>query len=639
MAISNFNLSGAIRLGPMAAAPSVAVAGVMYFNTTDSKLYVHDGASWQEVATGSADLSAYLKADGTTPITGQLVPNADGTLELGASDKLFRRIWSDRIAGLTRVQGNFSDSGPTSDLSVRTNAADMDDGESGSLFLETGSSDLNDGEDIGEGSGATGNISIRTGATQGDRGQISLDAASINLIGDTFASTGSRLYFRNASDDADLRAISVVGDGLQFGSSAGVDTLAIRSNNDITVASTDGDIILSPRIGKSVIVSGQKITSLGTPTADSDAATKKYVDDAVSGIPAPDLSDYVKKDGSVAWTGDMSAGSNKLTNLDEPSASTDAATKNYVDTQIAAIPDPMVYMGTWDADQNDPTLADGTGTNGQVYQVTVAGTQDLGSGDIDFEIGDKVVYNGSVWEKWDMTDAVSSVNGQTGAVSLALSNLTNVDASAPDDGQVLTWSASSSKWEATTPGAGYTDQEAQDAVGGILDDGTIGDIEFAYDSGTPSISANIKDGSVITDKIADDAVTADKIESTLVLKGGTYRGATSSASTAVYEVYQHQMSLLSSQTAADIADLAFTHAQFDGCEITYKLKDSATNVRIGTLRIVTNGTVVTVNDTFTETAPTNFSFDVSIVSTEVRISYASGAQTATLRADSKLFRS
>ena len=44
------------------------------------------------------------------------------------------------------------------------------------------------------------------------------------------------------------------------------------------------------------------------------------------------LSDYFKKDGSIAATGDFDLGSNKITLLDEPTASTDATTKNYVDT-------------------------------------------------------------------------------------------------------------------------------------------------------------------------------------------------------------------------------------------------------------------------------------------------------------------
>jgi len=73
----------------------------------------------------------------------------------------------------------------------------------------------------------------------------------------------------------------------------------------------------------------------------------------------------------------------------------------------------------WDSSTNSPTLSDGTGDQGDVYRVTVAGTQNLGSGDIMFDVGDYVIHNGTVWEKSDTTDAVSSVDGQTGDVDLS----------------------------------------------------------------------------------------------------------------------------------------------------------------------------------------------------------------------------
>ena len=101
---------------------------------------------------------------------------------------------------------------------------------------------------------------------------------------------------------------------------------------------------------------------------------------------------------------------------------------------VAQLPSAvMTYEGVWNASTNSPTLADGTGDNGMVYRVNVAGTQNLGSGSQTFNIGDYVIYNGSVWEQSDTTDAVASVNGYTGVVALAksdigLSNVPNVDA-------------------------------------------------------------------------------------------------------------------------------------------------------------------------------------------------------------------
>lgn len=58
---------------------------------------------------------------------------------------------------------------------------------------------------------------------------------------------------------------------------------------------------------------------------------------------------------------------------------------------------PRRYAGTWDATTNIPTLADGTGANGEYYRVNVGGAQDLGSGVIAFSAGDWVIHDGTRW--------------------------------------------------------------------------------------------------------------------------------------------------------------------------------------------------------------------------------------------------
>lgn len=130
-----------------------------------------------------------------------------------------------------------------------------------------------------------------------------------------------------------------------------------------------------------------------------------------------------------------------------PDASTIKDALQSLETSIEALPDPIVYKGTYNAATNTPTLSDtDVGVTGYLYQVTVAGSQDFGAGSISFDVGDKVVNNGSQWQKWDMTDAVSSVNGQTGAVSLALDDLSDVNAAAPADLDVLTYDSGTGEW-------------------------------------------------------------------------------------------------------------------------------------------------------------------------------------------------
>lgn len=201
-------------------------------------------------------------------------------------------------------------------------------------------------------------------------------------------------------------------------------------------------------------------TASATTLATSESI-KAYVDAQVSGatLTAGDGIDITTGTISVdlAATGaflEFATGELKASVLDEDNMASDSAAhlatqqsiKAYADTKIAAtekgaangvatldgggkvpvsqLPNSiMEYQGTWDANTNTPTLADGAGNAdediGDVYRVTVAGSQDLGSGSITFGVGDYVILNSSkVWEKADTTDAVASVNGQTGVVTL-----------------------------------------------------------------------------------------------------------------------------------------------------------------------------------------------------------------------------
>lgn len=90
----------------------------------------------------------------------------------------------------------------------------------------------------------------------------------------------------------------------------------------------------------------------------------------------------------------------------------------------------MLYKGVWNASTNSPTLLDGTGDIGDVYRVTVAGSRNLGSGSISFNVGDYVILNSdSVWEKSDTTDAVATVAGRTGNVTLSAEDVSGALAS------------------------------------------------------------------------------------------------------------------------------------------------------------------------------------------------------------------
>ena len=88
----------------------------------------------------------------------------------------------------------------------------------------------------------------------------------------------------------------------------------------------------------------------------------------------------------------------------------------------AAVLGGVSYQGVWNASTNTPTLTSSTGTKGYYYVVDVAGSTNL-DGITDWKVGDWAIFNGSVWQKIDNTDAVTSVNGYTGTVVLSYSDV------------------------------------------------------------------------------------------------------------------------------------------------------------------------------------------------------------------------
>jgi hypothetical protein len=97
-------------------------------------------------------------------------------------------------------------------------------------------------------------------------------------------------------------------------------------------------------------------------------------------------------------------------------------TTNGTTLSWASVAGGLTYQGTWNASTNTPTLTSSVGTNGYYYIVATAGSTNL-NGITDWQIGDWLMFNGSVWQKIDQSNLVTSVNGQTGAVSLTTTDI------------------------------------------------------------------------------------------------------------------------------------------------------------------------------------------------------------------------
>jgi hypothetical protein len=85
----------------------------------------------------------------------------------------------------------------------------------------------------------------------------------------------------------------------------------------------------------------------------------------------------------------------------------------------------LTYQGTWNATSNTPTLTSSVGVNGYYYIVATAGSTNL-NGITDWQIGDWLLFNGTVWQKIDQSNLVTSVAGRTGAVTLSNTDISGL---------------------------------------------------------------------------------------------------------------------------------------------------------------------------------------------------------------------
>jgi hypothetical protein len=189
----------------------------------------------------------------------------------------------------------------------------------------------------------------------------------------------------------------------------GLGTMAEQNAN--AVAITGGTI-------SGVTLPASNITgTLGVPNGGTGAST---------------LTGYVKGTGTTAMTAAATIPNTDITGLGTAStkdagaangvATLDAGGKVPVSELPAAVLGALSYQGTWDASTNTPTLTSSVGTKGYYYVVSVAGNTNL-NGITDWLVGDWAVFNGSIWQKVDNTETVTSVNGQTGAVVLTTTNV------------------------------------------------------------------------------------------------------------------------------------------------------------------------------------------------------------------------
>lgn len=404
--------------------------------------------------------------------------------------------------------------------------------------------------------------------------------------------------------------------------------------------------------------------------------------------------DVVKKDGSVAFEADQSMGGNKLTNLAEPTTGSDAATKSYVDSSLEGLkPKEAVRVatdaaGTLASDFENGDTVDGvtlsTGDriliknqvsaeeNG-IYTVNASGAPTRAT---DFDSLTPIdEINGAYVSVQEGTSNAGKVYVQTGTVSTIDTDPINFvffnSSSALVGGDGIAISGSNISVDHSGQGLAFNGSSQLDIEldGATLSKSATG-IRVAVQTANRALisdaSGNLTSSPVTSTEVGHlsgvtsaiqtqlDAKLENIVEDTTPELGGNLntagnailhdgdgikRGNAGSPSNLIEEEYIDEISLAGSQTDTVISALTFAHASFEGLEMVYKIKEATSgDVRIGTVRVVTNGTDVVLNDIATETNDTGITFSAVVNGSNINIRYSSGVNGATMRADVKRIR-
>jgi hypothetical protein len=219
-----------------------------------------------------------------------------------------------------------------------------------------------------------------------------------------------------------------------------IPTLLSQLANDTGFITTNGLPSQSGNVGKYLTTDGSALSwvapTSGTVTSVSVATANGFAGTVATGTTTPAITITTSVTGLLKGNGTTisaaTAGVDYLATL--PTATTSILGGVKVDgTSIsingsgvisASVTGAVVFKGTWNASTNTPTLANGSGTSGWQYAVSVGGTQNLGAGSQVYNVGDFVIYDGANWIDISGNNGVSTFNTRAGAVTLTSSDVT-----------------------------------------------------------------------------------------------------------------------------------------------------------------------------------------------------------------------
>ena len=244
----------------------------------------------------------------------------------------------------------------------------------------------------------------------------------------------------------------------------------------------------------------------------------------VGEVVAPDLAERIKVITNGGGTSQsvldtLASLQTQITNLipSQTGNSGKFLTTNGTALSWASVAGGLTYQGTWNASTNTPTLTSSVGTNGYYYIVATAGSTNL-DGITDWQIGDWLMFNGTVWQKIDQSNLVTSVNGQTGAVSVG--TVTSVAATA-GTGISISGSPITSSGTLTITNSAPDQTVSLTASTGISTSGTYPNFTITNSAPDQTVSLTASTGISTSGTYPNFTITNSAPDQTVALTAGT----------------------------------------------------------------------------------------------------------------------
>jgi hypothetical protein len=454
----------------------------------------------------------YTASTGTNPPVPSLVTSVDGL----TGDVTIKAVDNSEVSGTTLI----SDSGATT----------------GIIKLKT----LVEGSGVTFAADANGNLQISAEAGGGDvasvngqTGVVVISAVSNNnasgnsLITDSGASTGTMKFVTLVAGPNTTIAPDVNGN-LEISSSGGGAVSSVNGQTGaVTVLASDNNAAT----GTTLIVSNGASTGdikLKTVVAGTGISLSSDVNgnleisgvaeytlpvattSALGGVIVTGPGIGVNSFGDISNTGVLSvntrSGAVTLTSTDVGiptdllSGTGGTLAQQYLPASLLGA---VSYQSTWNASTNTPEILTGSASSankGFYYVVAVAGTTTV-DGTSDWNVGDWIISDGTIWGRLQVSQTISTVNGQTGAVVVEAvdnndtSGVTLITDSGATTGQIKLKTLvagsgialfSDTNGNLTIAGSGYTLPEATTTtLGGVIVGSGI-----SVNAGTISVSAS-----------------------------------------------------------------------------------------------------------------------------------------------------